>query len=339
MMSKKCARVLVLLMACIVSGVSLSDSTQPSAHQPASDKPDALTQDPMMLLSRMCEAMNQTSFSGTLVYLHDDTLESMKISKSYSDIGQSEKIYSLNGEAREVIRKNDILMCIIPNARKMTVESKKQSQLPFLIPHDLDNVKSYYDVSYQGDARVADMDSYLIQLTPKDSYRYGYRLWIDKKYNMLLKSDVLGEQGTPLEQMMFTQLNVVDSLPEQAFAPNAKSSAYERINIVNKNAQTPNQQMLHWRLNKAPMGFAVVSHNRMESGVTGYMVEHLFLSDGMASVSVFVEPKSGDAFEGASRIGALNAFGAVKSGYKVVTVGAVPPVTVRLINQNVVLAE
>lgn len=325
----------LFILGCMASGVSLSALN--GGH--VSDSQTDAVQDPMALLGKMCDAMDQTSFSGTLVYLHDNKLESMRISKSYSELGQAEKIYSLNGEAREVIRKDDTLMCIIPNAKKVTVESKKQSQLPFLIPHDLDNVKSYYDVVYQGDERVADMDSYVIQLMPKDSYRYGHRLWIDKKHNMLLKSDVLGEQGVPVEQMMFTQLDVVESLPAHAFTPNKKASAYNRVNIVNKNAQTPSQQMLHWRLNKAPMGFAVVSHNRMESGATGRMVEHLFLSDGMASVSVFIEPKSGEAFEGASRMGALNAFGEIKSGHKVVTVGAVPPVTVRLINQNIVSAE
>lgn len=338
----KYIRVLAFFLIFLAPVIGLPNSQFASTNQSDSNHtvhPNTYVKDPMSLLSKMCDAMNQTSFIGVLVYLHDNKLESMQIAKRHSDIEQYEKIYSLNGEAREVIRKNDTLMCIIPNAKKMTVESKQQSQLPFLIPHDLDNVKSYYDVSYQGDERVAGMNSHLIQLEPKDSYRYGRRLWIDKKHNMLLKSDVLGEQGTALEQMMFTQLKVVDSLPDKVFAPNEQVSDYERINIINKGAHTPSQQILHWRLNKAPMGFAVVSHNRMKSGVTGQMVEHLFLSDGMASVSVFVEPKSGDVFEGASRMGALNAFGAIKSGHKVITVGAVPAVTVRLINQNIVSAK
>lgn len=305
----------------------------------AANASNTVDQEPMQLLGKMCQAMNQTSFRGTLVYLHDNQLESMDIAKSHTEAGQAEKIYSLNGEARQVIRQNGTLMCIIPNAKKVTIESREHSQLPFSIPQNLDNVQSFYTVSIQGNERVADMDSFIVQLEPKDAYRYGRKLWIGKKYNMLLKSDVLGAKGQALEQMMFTSLNVVERLPDDVFAPSVESSAYKQINISSKIADQPKEQMLHWRLDKAPVGFTVVSHNRTRSSLTGQMIEHLFLSDGMASVSIFIEPKVGEVFEGESRMGAVNAYGSVKSGHKVVTVGAVPPVTVRLINQNIVLAE
>lgn len=295
---------------------------------------NAHAQEPLPLLSKMCDAMNQTNYYGTLVYLHDNKLESMKISKTNNESGQAEKIYSLNGEAREIIRQNDTLMCIIPSAKKITIDSKKHAQLPFSIPHNLDNVQAYYNVSYQGSERVADKSAYVVQLTPKDSYRYGHRLWIDKQHSMLLKTDVLNERNQPIEQVMFTDLNIVEALPNSVFTPNEAASNYKRIDVTPKAMNEARTQILHWGLNKAPVGFAVVSHSRM--GSANGAVEHLFLSDGMASVSVFIEPKTGEIFEGESRMGALNAYGAVKSGHKVVTVGAVPATTVKLINQNIV---
>jgi sigma-E factor negative regulatory protein RseB len=65
-------------------------------------------------------------------------------------------------------------------------------------------------------------------------------------------------------------------------------------------------------------------------------VAHLVFTDGLASVSVFVETKPSTPVpknpnSGATRLGSSSAFSTVIDGHKVTAMGEVPPATVRFI--------
>lgn len=293
------------------------------------------TLDPKVLLKSMCNAMSNSSYRGTFVHLHNNRMESMEIVRRKTDKGEVEKILSLNGEAREIIREDDVVTCILPRSRKVTIdEARPGSQLPLSLPHNLDNVESFYDLSLNGEERIAGMDAYIVTLKPKDSYRYGHRVWIDKSTRLMVKSDLLDGQGMPVEQLMFTKLNVQDEIADELFLPTLKAENFERIKI-GRNADKSQEQDLKWTLTQVPYGFALVTQTRQLSPRTQEPMEHMLLSDGMASVSVFIESAKGKVMQGVSRMGAVHAYGALKDDYKVLVVGEVPAATVKLINQYV----
>lgn len=67
-------------------------------------------------------------------------------------------------------------------------------------------------------------------------------------------------------------------------------------------------------------------------------VEHRIYSDGLASVSVFIEKnaeKGEDNLFGGSHMGAVNAHGRTLNGYHVTVVGEVPQATVKMIGESV----
>ncbi|TLY85317.1 MAG: hypothetical protein E6K37_07745, partial [Gammaproteobacteria bacterium] len=73
-------------------------------------------------------------------------------------------------------------------------------------------------------------------------------------------------------------------------------------------------------------------------------VDHLVFTDGLASVSVFVEPqraaKAGEsAVAETAEVGSSSAFSTVVDGHKITAVGEVPPDTVRFIASQVKAQE
>ena len=74
-------------------------------------------------------------------------------------------------------------------------------------------------------------------------------------------------------------------------------------------------------------------------------VAHLVFTDGLASVSVFVESRSArrpadqQAVAGVASVGSASAFTTVIDGHKVTAVGEVPPATVRFIASSVAKSD
>ncbi len=289
------------------------------------------------LLQAMCDAMSEQSYSGTFIHLHNNKIESMEIVRRKDARGELEKIRSLNGEAREIIRNRDQLTCILPWSKTMTVDmARPGSQLPLSLPQNLDSIEAFYRLSLDGQERIAGREADIVSLTPRDSYRYGHRIWVDRASRLMVKSDLLDEQGVPIEQIMFTALKVTPDLPDSLFAPNLKAAAFKRVEVGEERLPQAAPAVLEWQLSKIPYGFALVSHDRKMGKQSHAPVESMLLSDGMASVSVFIEPvQQGRALSGASRMGAVNAYGSIKDGHKIVVVGEVPAATVMLINQHV----
>jgi sigma-E factor negative regulatory protein RseB len=64
------------------------------------------------------------------------------------------------------------------------------------------------------------------------------------------------------------------------------------------------------------------------AGAAEDSTEHYVLSDGLASVSIYIERGVEDGLQGGSRIGAVHAVGGRIAGHQVTVVGEVPAATV-----------
>ena len=96
-----------------------------------------------------------------------------------------------------------------------------------------------------------------------------------------------------------------------------------------------------WSALKLPPGFRMMLHGAQTLPGSSVPVDHLVFTDGLASVSVFIEmhatpPGAGQVTEvRAARVGSSSAFSTVVDGHKITAVGEVPPATVRLIATQV----
>lgn len=289
-------------------------------------------------LDEMSSALQTLDYDGTFVYLHDGKLEAMRIIHQVDAGGERERLVSLTGSAREVLRDDKAVTCIMPDNRSVTVgQSRPRPPFP-VVPRDLGSVSHHYLLEDLGDDRMAGHMTRVIAITPQDNYRYGYRFWIDKDTRMLLKSDLTGADSEPIEQVMFTRLGIGADISAAELEPSLTGEGYvwQRQEDVRQDPVVDPGKPA-WRVARLPAGFELThfQHKRMREH--GAAAEHMVYSDGLATVSVYVERLAapGDAFNGLSTMGAVNAYGLQLDDYQVTVVGEVPPVTVEMIARSV----
>lgn len=268
---------------------------------------------PKHWLQRMSAAMQELSYQGVFVYRREDDMAAMRVTHVVDEHGARELLETLTGQARSEVRR----------APLVAGEGAGEPQL--------NHIDRYYQLRLLGSDRAAGREARVIAVSPRDEYRYGYRLWLDHATGLLLKSDLLSQDGDTLEQVMFTALELLDreTVKQLAPAPDRQGDAHAAVDGVAANSVSA------WVVTTLPDGFELLkSHPGSGHGE----VEHLVYSDGLASVSVFVERANGqdDAFEGGSRMGAVNAYGSlIDGGFQVTVVGEVPEITVQTIGRSI----
>jgi sigma-E factor negative regulatory protein RseB len=288
-------------------------------------------------LDRMTEALQTLNYDATFVYLHGRQLEAMRIIHKADETGERERLVFLNGAPREVIRNNEIVVCFLPDANSVVVE-KSRARKPFpdgLL--DAERLSRHYDFVMLGRDRMVGQSARVIGIVPKDPYRYGYRLWLAEESAMLLKSELMNEQGQPIEQMMVTSLELLDDIPAASLEPSSEvADAYVWREGVGERGPIDASDR-RWQVGRQPEGFVLTLYRRQHLPGSSEPVEHLVLSDGLATVSVFIEKTEGSRqmLRGTSYMGAVNAFGTQIAKHQVTVVGEVPQATVVLIGESV----
>ncbi len=289
-------------------------------------------------VQKMSDAMRNLSYQGNFVYMHDNRLEGMQIIHYRDASGEKERLVSLNGEAREVIRDNQNLTCIWPSSRKVIVDvSRKNSFSPIFIPEDIARLEKFYRMELLGKDRVADMQTVVVHIDPRDKYRYGMKFWINEDNGLLMKSSMLDEQGRVVEEVMFTSLKlyqgderpVIDTMPplDDGYTLLRYHSGDNSRGFAADNA---------WQLNAVPGGFWRESVFMRKLPDSEDFVQQMVYTDGLASLSVFIEKKNDLTQSGLSTMGAVNAFIRILDDHSVTAIGEVPAITVQQIAESVV---
>jgi len=230
--------------------------------------------------------------------------------------------------------------CVIPD-RKVVLVGKRQDSgnvLSKVAHNDFLSLRDNYDFKFIPEGRIAGLNTERIDIIPRDKYRYGYRLWLHDDSKLLLRSDLVGGDGELLEQAMFVEVHIVDSIPDSMLQPVTNNENFDWYREQNQLSMPPMIES-HWNLGPLPPGFEVTGRYHHPLSEASEPAEHLVVSDGMASVSVYIERllDDGDRFEGASSMGVMNVFGALISGHQITVIGDVPRITVEQIAHSVTL--
>lgn len=314
---------LLFLLTLIASPASLADpDSQLTAQQ---------------LINNMSRALSTLNYDGTFIYQRGQQMDSMRLIHKADKDGEFERLISLTGSPREVIRNNESVTCIFPDNQSVMVEKSRPEKLVSPLPDSIETLASNYTFAIAGEDRVTGRQAWIIHIIPNDKYRYGYQLWIDKQNNLLLKSELRNETGMPLEQIMFTQLNVLDTVPDALLKPSLSGTNYTWYEntpgkVSNKSGES------RWKVTWMPAGFSMKDYEKKLSEYSDSPVEHLIYTDGVAMVSIFIEKLRKDMTVsiGPSRLGGVNTFARSFNGYQVTAVGEVPQVTVQGMANSVV---
>jgi sigma-E factor negative regulatory protein RseB len=293
-------------------------------------------------LMKSNEAARSLTYDGVFVYEHGKQLDVMRIVHRNLDGRRRERLVSLNGAPREVIRNDREVICFLPDEKSVLVEHRKvdSKTFPALLPEHLQALDQNYEFQLGKNARVVGRSAQQILILPRDRFRYGYQLWADRDTGLLLKAELLDTRTQPIEQFMFTHLTVGGSIPDAAFEPESAvpGLVWHRAETQNPAAQPGQAPRLQAR--ELPKGYRLSTHIVRQLPMREMPVDHLVYSDGLATVSVFVEKddKGTGGNLGMSKMGAVHAYSRRVDGHKVIVVGEVPAETVTLIG-NAVAAE
>jgi sigma-E factor negative regulatory protein RseB len=277
--------------------------------------------DPASLLQRAAAAFSNLQYQGTFVYVHDGRLDAMRVTRSIGPQGSVERLVALTGERRELVRDASGTRCTLGGGALTLAESGRIG-LPAPDLGRLADPESPYLMAVVGRDRVAGHEALVLDARPRDAARYGYRLWIEPQSGMLLGSTLIGPNGLAVEQIMFVELAL--QAPAAAAEPVA-----EPASVAAAATSVPGPDAA-WTVADLPEGFRLVGR----TADTAPGAQHLLYSDGLASVSVYVEPR-GTAPTGSHRRGALSVYGRALDAHQVVVVGDVPPATVERIAKSV----
>jgi len=294
--------------------------------------------DPAMdWVQKMSGAMRDLSYRGKFVYLHDDHLESMEISHVKDSSGERERLVSLNGEAREVIRDNNNLTCIWPSSKEVVVDVARQNSFsPIFVPKDIARLSMLYEMKLLGKERIAGKDTVVVHISPRDKLRYGMKFWINEKNGLMMKSSLLDDRNRELEQVMFTSINLLDEKAklEPATAPGF-DEGFTLIRYHRGDSLSVFDADENWQLNKIPQGFWRETVLMRKLTGTSNFIQQMVYTDGLASLSVFIEPGTNDTPSGITSMGAVNAYIRIVNDYSVTAIGEVPAITVKQIAESV----
>jgi len=288
------------------------------------------------LLMRATQAASALNYDGTFVYRAGEWMETMRIiHRADPERGSMARLISLSGEAREVIREANRVTCILPDSSSVLVSTSKPRAVTGLGVFNPQGAwREHYDLGLAPGDRVAGRSTQRVTVMPRDAFRYGYRLWVDRDSGFLLRSELVDGDGHALEQIVYTHLDLPERIPDELLRPGITG---EGFTWYTSDAPRDPERASDWRVDWLPGGFRMRDRATDPAAAGRMPVEHLVYTDGLASVSVFIEhlDAGGESLEGISRMGAVNAYGVMVGGFQVTAVGEVPAATVERIGRAV----
>ncbi len=218
----------------------------------------------------------------------------------------------------------------------MVDSSRKNSFSPIFIPDDIARLEKFYHLRLLGEDRVAGAETVVVHIDPRDEFRYGMKFWINSANGLMMKSSLLDENGREIEQVMFTSLTVYDDPAELEFDTMPQiDDGYTLVRYRRGDDDEPGEADNAWQLTRAPGGFwreSVLKRRVPESGQT---IRQMVYTDGLASLSIFIERQTNGTQQVETSMGAVNAYMRVLAGHSITAIGEVPAITVRQVAEAV----
>lgn len=243
-------------------------------------------------LHRLAAAAAGTSYEGTMVFSTGSTMSTTRVARYCQGKDIYEHHESLDGPPRLIYRHNQLVHTLWPQ-KKMAVVQQRDVLAPFpALPVGGDALAAY-ELRIEGTDRIASHASQMMLLEPRDPYRYAQRLWAETSTGLMLRADVLDRNGRVLESVAFTDLKT--GVRPQATAITEAMSKLDGYRVIKTDMSRTKLESEGWRVNVPITGFKQIScvkrpiHDEQARPDSPMIVQSVY-SDGLAHVSVFIEP-------------------------------------------------
>ena len=300
--------------------------------------------DGLRMLARAHSAAQSLSYSGTYVHQRGGDVRSLRIAHQRTTSGTLEKLESLDGPPSETVRRGERLVTYLPQQRRILIQDRESGlAFPGVRALDAQRLSEHYQLRWLGDEQVAGRPSSAWALEPRDGLRYGYRFWADKASGLLLRAQTISEKAEVVEQVAFSQLTP-GPLPASRLTTGVRDTRGWRTEDASGRPADA-ATVAAWRVGWLPPGFepvgawgrklAPVAHR----GDGEREVLQLLYSDGLAGLSIFIEPWTVERSTRPLQLGALNMVGKRHGKFWLTIIGEVPMLAVRQIADAIELKE
>ena len=259
-------------------------------------------------LVRLQQGSRVPSYVGTFVVSSSPgAMSSSRIWHVCEGDVQLERVEALTGAPRSTFRRNEAVMTFLPEARLVKLDQRESSGIfPNLLNLGQNFPTSdFYAAREIGQGRVAGFDADIVLLSPRDDWRFGYRIWSEKRTGLVVKTQTVDRTGHVLEQAAFSELQL--NAPVQADKLQQMMTSTEGYRVVKAERVKTTAESEGWQLKAPVAGFKSLNCYRSPASKTASLVQWIF-SDGLATVSLFMEPfdRQRHEREGVSSIGATS---------------------------------
>lgn len=286
-------------------------------------------------LARMHEASRRRAYVGTVVVSAGSSMSASKIWHVCDGAQQMERVDTLTGAPRTTVRHNKEVITFVPESKTAFVEKRESlGMFPEMLGKPGNQIAQFYGAREMGVQRVAGHLADMVDILPRDELRFGYRIWSERQTGLVVKLQTLGDQGAVLEQVAFSELQLDAPVSMDKLKRLMKDTrGYE---VHKPTLKKTTAQAEGWRLSEPVPGFTSMScHTRETAGAVaqapGVAPMQWVFSDGLASVSLFVEPYDAARHpqESAAVVGATHSVNRRIGDHWVTVLGEVPPATLK----------
>ena len=277
-------------------------------------------------LDKMSTSLHQVSYHGVVTLQRGDDMQVMQVSHSVEHGTSSERLTQLTGQGAQIERANHPLECIHPGHKLLRIGADLQAGRCGIAEH--------YRFSVADGERVAGRRAVRIRIEPRDMYRFGYVMELDRETGLLLKTVTVGRGEKILEKFQFADLSYTGAIPEGT-----------EVNLIHE-AQHPHPQWpvtsptvaRGWAVSWVPRGFMATDTHQGNVGRRTYDHDDLG-DDGLVVVIVVLVA----AREGLVRSGGTTSYtrGMSLTGQPVLVtvIGEVPVNTARMVADSIDWAQ
>lgn len=323
----------VCLLILLFAGSCFGGQIEPS-------KSDTEKEDAFVWMKRMSAAFKEKSYEGRFIYSSNGHLNALRVIHTNKQGKEFERLTHLNGSGEEIVRRGSELICLHPEGGYMRLENSIPTGLFANKFSSLDqSLRDLYHLTLQGTGRVAGREADRYLLTPVDEYRYGYKLWIDQKSSLLLKSVMHNPAGEILETFEFISIEVDIAIDDLAFEFDS-SVGLTGLRILEVDGNMSADVNDAWLVQWVPEGFSMAGCDVRRLPVNESLLDSLVYTDGINSFTVFIEMggehtgKMGQRQQGATAAFSRKLEG-VEQAVFVTVVGELPMIAIKKIAESV----
>lgn len=272
-------------------------------------------------LQRMSSSATRVNYQGvvTLQRAGDGDMKVMRVYRGVQDGSTTEQLTQLTGQGAQVVRSGHPLSCEHPGYKLIQLDAAGRCDLA-----------RHYQFQVSSGERIAGRQAVRLQVQPRDMYRFGYVMQLDRDTGLLLQSETIGRGDKSLEKFQFASV----SLHEESKPEREAGLVHETLHPHPAVTADSGSLGRPWRAGWLPGGF-VVTDAAPDAAV------RKTYTDGLAVFSVFVEELEREirAGEGVVRKGGTTSY---TRGLKlsdrpvlITVIGEVPVNTARMVADSV----